>query len=343
MAVSNSFFGARRGSTKSATYSTRRGTQVTKDRQGAPANPQSDAQMRQRIRTAMVTRCRDEIKGLVNHSWEYVPDGEQSLAKFMSVNMAKTGIEPTLWLPKDVTDAGEADYLVSGGTLPTLPLWRLRDELYTWEYAVIFNGLFPGRTMPVTGNKISETSVFNLALSVLSETATKSQISILAQVRDGTYKIEIDHWPYELPKHRWVLYRLSHAFDLNATKATLLQKGSWDGTPKTGDTCDYEIKFKDGGFSVGFRVIYHRRTTANGGSYIAIAYSRYWDKDSGNIAQFMFHPHALNNTIAWAAIIHTYYYQVFWHCSPQRLQPINPTYLTFETAAKSYTKSSKLL
>lgn len=48
MAKSNSFFGLRRGSTKSHTYQVLKGQQITKDRVSYVSNPRSDAQMTQR-------------------------------------------------------------------------------------------------------------------------------------------------------------------------------------------------------------------------------------------------------------------------------------------------------
>lgn len=56
MAKSKSFFGLRRGSTKSQTYSVLRGEQITKDRVTGVANPKTSAQMRQRVLFASVVK-----------------------------------------------------------------------------------------------------------------------------------------------------------------------------------------------------------------------------------------------------------------------------------------------
>lgn len=79
MAKSKSFFGLRTGSTKSLTFQTYRGQQITKDRVTSVSNPQTISQMDQRLLLPMVANARTRLSGLIDHSFEGVPYGYQSL------------------------------------------------------------------------------------------------------------------------------------------------------------------------------------------------------------------------------------------------------------------------
>lgn len=120
MATSKSFFGIRRGSTKSMTYSVYRGQQVTKDRVTSVSNPQSSSQMDQRLRLVLVANAATKLKGLINHSFEGVTYGETSVSKFRAINLAKDSLAPTYWVPKGASDCGVADFLISKGSLGTI-------------------------------------------------------------------------------------------------------------------------------------------------------------------------------------------------------------------------------
>ena len=120
MATSKSFFGIRRGSTKSMTYSVYRGQQVTKDRVTSVANPQSSSQMDQRLRLVLVANAATKLKGLVNHSFEGVTYGETSVSTFRALNLAKDALSPTSWVPKGAGDCGIANFLVSKGSLGSI-------------------------------------------------------------------------------------------------------------------------------------------------------------------------------------------------------------------------------
>lgn len=118
MAKSKSFFGLRRGSTKSHTYQVYRGQQITKDRVDSVANPQTSAQMHQRLKLAMLAAARAVLKGLVDHSFEGVTYGRDSLKYFMQANLGKDGMTNILaYIPKGAADTGLADYVVSKGSL----------------------------------------------------------------------------------------------------------------------------------------------------------------------------------------------------------------------------------
>lgn len=117
MARSKSFFGLRTGSTKSLTFQVYRGEQITKDRVSRVSNPQSDAQMQQRLLIPMVAQCRSMLSGLIDHSFEGVPYGYQSLQHFSTLNLRKGALTVWSWVPKGAKDPGSANYIISTGSL----------------------------------------------------------------------------------------------------------------------------------------------------------------------------------------------------------------------------------
>lgn len=118
MAKSKSFFGLRRGSTKSHTYQVYRGDQITKDRVYDVANPQSSAQMLQRLTLPLVANMASQLKQIVNHSFEGVKYGEDSVRVFRQINMRSGALSIATYVPKGMMNAGVADFTISRGTLP---------------------------------------------------------------------------------------------------------------------------------------------------------------------------------------------------------------------------------
>ena len=117
MAKSKSFFGLRTGSTKSLTFQTLRGQQITKDRVTSVSNPQTTAQMDQRLLLPMVANARTRLAGLVDHSFEGVPYGYQSLQKFSSMNLQKGALTVSSYVPKGLSDPGRANFIIADGSL----------------------------------------------------------------------------------------------------------------------------------------------------------------------------------------------------------------------------------
>ena len=117
MAKSKSFFGLRTGSTKSLTFQTLRGQQITKDRVTSVSNPQTIAQMDQRLLLPMVANARTRLAGLVDHSFEGVPYGYQSLQKFSSLNLQKGALTVSSYVPKGLSDPGRANFIIADGSL----------------------------------------------------------------------------------------------------------------------------------------------------------------------------------------------------------------------------------
>lgn len=87
MAISQSFFGLRRGSTKSHTYSIFNGKQVTKDRVSEVKNPRTASQMRQRMLLTTIGALYKTMQPICDHSFESKSYGLQSMNYFMSRNL----------------------------------------------------------------------------------------------------------------------------------------------------------------------------------------------------------------------------------------------------------------
>lgn len=86
MAQSKSFFGLRRGSTKTLTFSVYNGKQVTKDRVYNVKNPRSSMQMKQRAIMATALHGYSALKEICNHSFEGITYGQKSMNYFVAEN-----------------------------------------------------------------------------------------------------------------------------------------------------------------------------------------------------------------------------------------------------------------
>lgn len=117
MAKSKSFFGLRTGSTKSLTFQVYRGQQVTKDRVYRVSNPRTDSQMVQRALVPIVAASRAALKGLVDHSFEGVAYGDQSLKMFSSLNLKAGALTVASYAPNGYSNPGFANLIVSRGTI----------------------------------------------------------------------------------------------------------------------------------------------------------------------------------------------------------------------------------
>lgn len=122
MAQSKSFFGLRKGSTKSLTFQVLNGKQITKDRVYNVKNPQTLAQMQQRALMATVVTAYSSMKTICDHSFQDIEVGAKTMGEFI-----KTNIEE---LKKTIPDINLTEYktgvfannfyIVSKGTLPSL-------------------------------------------------------------------------------------------------------------------------------------------------------------------------------------------------------------------------------
>jgi hypothetical protein len=114
MAKSSSFFGLRKGSTKSLTFSILDGQQVTKDRVINVKNPQTVAQASQRYKLASLCNSWRMLAGICDHSFEGVAYGNKSRQKFMSLNLSGVDVLP---VPKGSNVALPYNIYISKGSL----------------------------------------------------------------------------------------------------------------------------------------------------------------------------------------------------------------------------------
>ena len=119
MAQSKSFFGLRRGSTKTLTFSVYNGKQVTKDRVANVKNPRSSAQMMQRAIMATALHGYSALKEICDHSFEGITYGQKSMNYFVAENAkmirsAAPKVNLSLFKGNSVSNA----YIISKGSLP---------------------------------------------------------------------------------------------------------------------------------------------------------------------------------------------------------------------------------
>ena len=119
MAQSKSFFGLRKGSTKSLTFQVLNGNQITKDRVYNVKNPQTLAQMQQRALMATAVTAYSKIKAICDHSFEGVEVGSKTMGEFIKNNLAILSSrmpEINVTEYKSQTFAAN-EYMISKGTL----------------------------------------------------------------------------------------------------------------------------------------------------------------------------------------------------------------------------------
>lgn len=141
MAQSKSFFGLRRGSTKTLTFSVYNGKQVTKDRVADVKNPRSSMQMKQRAIMATAIHAYSTLNEICDHSFEGLTYGQKSMNFFVSVNArmirsSATNVNLSLFKGNSVSNA----YIISKGSLP--PIDRISADTDVFTLAVDFLGNF---------------------------------------------------------------------------------------------------------------------------------------------------------------------------------------------------------
>lgn len=187
MAKSKSFFGLRTGSTKSLTFQTYRGQQITKERVISVSNPQSAAQMDQRLLLPMVANARTRLSGLINHSFEGVPYGYQSLQKFSSMNLQKGALMVTSFVPKGLSDPGRANFIIADGSLAS----PLQEPAVTDQDELLFSAghnpepetkIFPAMPMGTKGSTVMYyLNRYMATEAALSWFSPNSQLTFLGQ------------------------------------------------------------------------------------------------------------------------------------------------------------------
>lgn len=123
MAVSKSFFGLRRGSTKSLTFTIFNGKQVTKEKVAFVKNPNTIAQRLQRMKfLAMQLLLNAGLGDLIDHSWENKKYGSESRQYFSSKALKLSGP----FIGKDQNSAVPMPVQISEGTLPSIDVTLLQ-------------------------------------------------------------------------------------------------------------------------------------------------------------------------------------------------------------------------
>ena len=124
MAISSTYYGLRRGSTKSHTYSVMDGKQITKDRVEGGKDPRTLAQMSQRCMVATVGTAYSAMKSICDHSFEEKTAGLQCMREFMSTNLKQIQISKEydngLFGFNKYQQSGlvPGSYVISDGSLP---------------------------------------------------------------------------------------------------------------------------------------------------------------------------------------------------------------------------------
>lgn len=139
MAKDNLFLGTARGSVGDVTFSRLNGIQVARVRNRSPRNPQSPAQMVQRIIMSTVGKAYSFMSEICNHSFEGFETGQLSQRKFMEVNigMLRDKVANVLAYPVEEMILSSTaynfsfkndyapvfnGYMVSAGSLPSIQM-----------------------------------------------------------------------------------------------------------------------------------------------------------------------------------------------------------------------------
>ena len=138
MAQSKSFFGLRRVSTKTLTFSVYNGKQVTKDRVADIKNTRSSIQMKQRAIMATAMRGYSTLKEICNHSFEGITYGQKSMNYFVSENARMIrATAPNVNLSLSKGNSVSNAYIISKGSLPIQTI-KVAEVKYRF---FIFHGL----------------------------------------------------------------------------------------------------------------------------------------------------------------------------------------------------------
>lgn len=159
MAKDNLFLGMARGSVGSVTFARVDGQQVSRARNRSPRNPQSPAQMVQRIIISTVGKAYSFMRPICDHSFEGFEQGQMSQRKFMEVNVSilRDKVSDVLAYPvESAVQSSEAFnfsfkndyapvlniYQISAGSLPSIPLASVQEETSAGSFPLIpINGL----------------------------------------------------------------------------------------------------------------------------------------------------------------------------------------------------------
>ena len=213
MAKSKSFFGLRTGSTKSLTFQTYRGLQITKDRVCRVSNPRSNAQMTQRALLPIVAAARSALKDLIDHSFEGVPYGEASLKEFSKLNLRAGALSVTSYSPNGVSNPGFADLIVSNGSINVPYSIKYTSESNYNLIEVSRKHNFPNFYFPKVDVGASADAIFKY-LETYARTnnvaiiAPGTQLSFLTIYQSGSVKVSTGNGTIDVPTSGFNLDRI---------------------------------------------------------------------------------------------------------------------------------------
>ena len=128
MAKGNMLLGQAQGSVGDLTFSRVNGKQVIKAKPATVRNPQTEAQMIQRILMNTIIQAYSGMSSIVDHSFEGVTPGQDSMSFFMARNLKKiryqlsvtndTTAVPPYVCPIGVNGLATNDYIIAKGSLP---------------------------------------------------------------------------------------------------------------------------------------------------------------------------------------------------------------------------------
>lgn len=123
MAKSKSFFGLRKGSTKTLTFSVLKGQQITKDRVTTVSNPKTTAQMLQRATLAAVVKFyKEAVSHFFKFAFQFKGETESDYNAFVRANMQ--GALPLAYIPSKSAyyPAIGRNFIISDGSLTEVPV-----------------------------------------------------------------------------------------------------------------------------------------------------------------------------------------------------------------------------
>ena len=174
MAKGNMLLGYARGKVGSLVFSRSNGQQITRMRASKVKNPQTDAQVVQRVILNSVAQAYSALQPLCDHSFEGIKKGQDAMSYFMRTNIVKARayVKERLdgkvkdidndwgFIPINSTGVPLAPLTIAKGSLPTVPV---HNDTLNWQYFGLSQ--MPG----ATGN---QSILFNFGVGGADETAS---------------------------------------------------------------------------------------------------------------------------------------------------------------------------
>lgn len=221
MAKSKSFFGLRKGSTKTLTFSVLDGQQITKDRVTDVKNPRSKAQMEQRCILKTAALAYSTLKSIVDHSFEGTTYGAMSQRKFMQLNTAivrdnahdgKSLIGFASY--KDSTP-NMGQFVISQGSLAPIPAGVISLSFAANSLAITYNGGVASTAALANALGVNLGDI--VTICALAQNSDKNAIFVWLRMMLPAEDVEVnaDNVKFESNK------RFSVSFDSNAVGTIL--------------------------------------------------------------------------------------------------------------------------